>query len=429
MKEFVLYRALEQDEIFRNFTWILTHYKGTRCQEGIQTLCYETLHKLLAAAAELGLEGNLWHSYLAYLLATDENAYSLAWENGRKAEGSICTFAAHDFHIFRNLYHMDLNKPAQALEIPLLCGLLDYHKTSGSQGCFSGHVASGICGLGRSLKAAEDLETFTREVTTFYQKFGVGMLGLHRAFRIKRVGSQVCIRPIPNIAPVDFGELVGYEGAKSKLIANTEAFLKGKAANNCLLFGDAGTGKSTSIKALLNRYYQQGLRMVEIYKHQFQDLNELIGRLKNRNYKFILYLDDLSFEESELEYKYLKALMEGGLEKKPENILIYATSNRRHLIREKFSDRQEQADDLHKNDTVQEKLSLAARFGVQIYFGAPEPMEFQEIVKTLAIRSRLSLSEERLLAEARKWGLSHGGLSGRTARQFIDHLSGSRDEE
>ncbi len=426
MEELVLYRALEQDEIFRNFTWILNH-QDTRCQEGIQTLCYETMHKLLKAASELGLEGNLWHSYLAYLLVTQENPYSLALENGGQAEGSICTFAAHDFHIIRNLFAIDLDKLSRTLKIPLFCSLPDY-RNPGIHSSFSGHVRSGICSLGRSLNAAEDLDAFTREVTAFYRTFGVGMLGLHKAFRIKRVHSQVRIQPIPNIAPIDFGELIGYEGAKAKLIANTEAFLKGKAANNCLLFGDAGTGKSTSIKALINRYYRQGLRMVEIYKHQFQELNELIGQLKKRNYKFILYLDDLSFEESELEYKYLKALMEGGLEKKPENLLIYATSNRRHLIREKFSERQEQSDDLHKNDTVQEKLSLAARFGIQIYFGAPEPVEFQEIVKTLAIRSQLSLSEEQLLAEARKWGLSHGGLSGRAARQLIDHLCGNRDE-
>ena len=167
-------------------------------------------------------------------------------------------------------------------------------------------------------------------------------------------------------------DLVGYEIPKQKLIDNTKAFVEGKKANNCLLFGDAGTGKSSSIKGILNEYYDQGLRMIEVYKHQFQDLNELIAQIKNRNYKFIIYMDDLSFEEFEIEYKYLKAVIEGGLEKRPDNILIYATSNRRHLIKENYSDKEGTRQDMHTSDTVQEKLSLVYRFGVSIYFGAPK---------------------------------------------------------
>ena len=161
---------------------------------------------------------------------------------------------------------------------------------------------------------------------------------------------------------------------RKKLIDNTEAFVQGRKANNCLLFGDAGTGKSSSIKGILNQYYDQGLRIIEAYKHQFQDLNEVIAQIKNRNYRFIIYMDDLSFEEFEIEYKYLKAVIEGGLEKKPDNVLIYATSNRRNLVRERATDKLEIADDndLHSSDTVQEKLSLVYRFGVRIYFGKPD---------------------------------------------------------
>ena len=157
----------------------------------------------------------------------------------------------------------------------------------------------------------------------------------------------------------------------------------------------------------------------------------MIARIKNRNYKFILYMDDLSFEEFEIEYKYLKAVIEGGLEKKPDNVLIYATSNRRHLVREKFSDKEEREDDLHKGDTVAEKLSLVSRFGVTIYFGAPDQKQFRQIVTALAERNGIRMEEEQLLQEATRWELSHGGLSGRTAQQFIDYLSGSRlaDEE
>jgi len=161
-----------------------------------------------------------------------------------------------------------------------------------------------------------------------------------------------------------------------------------------------------------------------VYKHQFQDLNDVIAQIKNRNYKFIIYMDDLSFEEFEIEYKYLKAVIEGGLEKKPENVLIYATSNRRHLIRETFKDKQEREEELHVNDTVQEKLSLVSRFGVSIYFGSPDKKQFQQIVQTLADRYGVAMSEDELLLKANQWELSHGGLSGRTAQQFIDYLLG-----
>ena len=165
-----------------------------------------------------------------------------------------------------------------------------------------------------------------------------------------------------------------------------------------------------------------------MYKHQFQDLNEVIAQIKNRNYRFIIYMDDLSFEEFEIEYKYLKAVIEGGLEKKPENVLIYATSNRRHLIRENYRDKEEVREDMHTSDTVQEKLSLVYRFGVTIYFGAPDKKQFQNIVKTLAERNGIRMPEPELLAEANKWELSHGGLSGRSAQQFVDYLQGMQPE-
>ena len=171
----------------------------------------------------------------------------------------------------------------------------------------------------------------------------------------------------------------------------------------------------------MNQYYDEGLRMIEVYKHQFQDLNAVISLVKNRNYRFILYMDDLSFEEFETDYKYLKAVIEGGLEKKPENILIYATSNRRHLIRENYSDKEEVRQDMHTSDTVQEKLSLAYRFGLTIYFGAPDPKEFGHIVTELAKRQHVAMDREQLLEEASRWELRHGGLSGRTAQQFIQY--------
>ena len=221
-------------------------------------------------------------------------------------------------------------------------------------------------------------------------------------------------------------DLIGYEIQKKKLTDNTEAFIHGYKANNVLLFGDIGTGKSTSIKAIVNEYYDQGLRMIEIYKHQFKELSTIIAKIKNRNYKFIIYMDDLSFEEFEIEYKFLKAVIEGGVETKPDNILIYATSNRRHLIKETWNDRSdmEHNEEMHRSDTMEEKLSLVNRFGVTINFSKPTQKEYYNIVIMLAKKINLEMSDEKLCAEANKWELSHGGISGRTAQQFINYMVG-----
>ena len=319
----------------------------------------------------------------------------------------------------------DFEELEKSLDADCLKIIMDYKSGNSGGKVFNRRVRDRICDLSRALAATQNVDHFKRTLTQFYKEFGVGKLGLHKAFRVEHPeNSDVEIIPITNIAHVHLDDLVGYEDAKKKLVDNTKAFVEGKKANNCLMFGDAGTGKSSSIKAILNQYYDQGLRMIEVYKHQFQDLNDVIAQIKNRNYKFIIYMDDLSFEEFEIEYKYLKAVIEGGLEKKPKNVLIYATSNRRHLIRETFRDKQDRDEDMHTNDTVQEKLSLVARFGVTIYFGSPDKKAFQEIVRVLAKKNGINMPEEQLLLEANAWELSHGGLSGRTAQQFIDYLAG-----
>ena len=314
-----------------------------------------------------------------------------------------------------------------SMVLPPACHLInEYENDSHSSKQFNERISSRLNNLSQLLASSDSPEEFMDHMVEFYKDYGVGKLGLHKAFRLEHGPNdeRVKIVPITKIAHVHLDDLVGYEIAKKKLIDNTEAFLNGKPANNCLLFGDAGTGKSSCIKAILNQYYDRGLRIIEVYKHQFKDLNDVIAQIKNRHYKFIIYMDDLSFEDFEIEYKYLKAVIEGGLERKPDNILIYATSNRRHLVREKFSDKSDRDDDLHTNDTVQEKLSLVYRFGVTIYFGSPSKKEFQQIVLSLAERHGLHMDQEKLLQQANAWELRHGGLSGRTAQQFIDYLLG-----
>lgn len=424
-KELMLYKHMEHEELLRDMTFLMENCDSDYYnKEDMAGLLFECVNELLELAAGYGFEGNLWHNYLTFLLVNDENAYSTECEIVGEIEGSINKITLHDFEIFRELFAYDFTILEKALGVNCLSVLMHYENVKGHGKVFNKRIRDRICELSEKLGTCENAEEFKCTMTQFYKEFGVGKFGLHKAFRIEHTEVGADIVPITKIAHVHLDDLVGYEIAKKKLIENTEAFVKGKKANNCLLFGDAGTGKSTSIKAILNQYYDQGLRMIEVYKHQFQDLNDVIAQIKNRNYKFIIYMDDLSFEEFEIEYKYLKAVIEGGLEKKPDNILIYATSNRRHLVRETFRDKSDRDEELHTNDTVQEKLSLVARFGVTIYFGGPSKKEFQQIVKTLAQKNQINMPEEELLLEANKWELSHGGLSGRTAQQFIDYLLG-----
>ena len=392
---------------------------------------YECVNGLIEIAGSYGFAGNLWHNYLTLLLVNNENAFSTASEIRGHIDGSINELARHDFTIFKELYDFDLNMLDKIFHTSCCSILCNYQAPQDTGKMFNKRIRDRICEMSCTLAAAQDTEEFMEDMVQFYKDFGVGKLGLHKAFRVGHdENDNVEIQPITRIAHVKLEDLVGYEIPKQKLIENTEAFVRGRKANNCLLFGDAGTGKSSSVKAILNEYYGQGLRMIEVYKHQFKDLSTIIAQIKNRNYKFIIYMDDLSFEEFEIEYKYLKAVIEGGLEKKPDNILIYATSNRRHLVREKSSDKLEimDDDDLHSSDTVQEKLSLVYRFGVRIYYGAPGKKEFQTIVRALAERNGIKMPEDKLLLEANKWELSHGGLTGRTAQQFIDHLLGAAEE-
>lgn len=424
-KELLVYRDFEDGELFYDMAFLMGHYDdGYYNREDLAALFYECIHKLIELAGSHGFHGNLWHCYLANLLVNNENSYSKSCEIRGEVEGSINTAALHDIAIFKEFYDFDFTPVMETLQVWEYTMLTAYRATAQESRVYNTRICARICELAEKFNLDHSPEEMKATLTAFYKEYGVGKFGLHKSFRIVHGEQGVRIEPILNIAHVQLSDLVGYEIAKQKLVENTEAFVNRKKANNCLLYGDAGTGKSSSIKGIVNEYYDRGLRIIEVYKHQFQDLNEVISQIKNRNYRFIIYMDDLSFEDFEIEYKYLKAVIEGGLEKKPENVLIYATSNRRHLVREKFSDKEDREDDLHKGDTVAEKLSLVSRFGVTIYFGAPDKKQFQQIVKTLAERYGIVMEEEKLLAEANKWEIAHGGLSGRTAQQFIDYLAG-----
>lgn len=433
-----VYKNLKEDSILVRLGEVfyeLDYRREMGEQQGIDRMTresfisriYTLINELLDIATIYGFDQNLWQNYLAYLLVSMENPFSITCEKVGAREGSVNRFAKNDYKIFRELFNFDFDTIEQELDIDCFTIITDYKAIEKNSGRYNRSVSEKVRMLSSYIAVAENEEEVFKIVTDFYKDYGVGTFGLNKAFRLTKESEQLKLVPITNTLEVRLSDLVGYELQKDKLIDNTRAFVEGKKANNVLLFGDSGTGKSTSIKAILNEYYDKGLRMIEVYKHQFEDLSTVISQIKNRNYKFIIYMDDLSFEEFEIEYKYLKAVIEGGLENKPDNVLIYATSNRRHLIRETWNDRSDMDNDgdIHRSDTMEEKLSLVERFGITINFSSPSPKEFLEIVKQLAHRQGIdNLSEEDLFSKARKWELYHGGLSGRTAQQFINYLAG-----
>lgn len=390
---------------------------------------YEQIKRILEVATDYGFDKNLWHNYLTFYLITNENPFSLTCEKVGANDGSVNEFAKNDFKVFMNLFNYDFRPIEAALGINCFSLISDYKAIVKKELMYNKNVSEKVQALSLKLETAKDENEFFNYVTDFYKAYGVGMFGLNKAFRVTGGDNGVTFTPINNMDKVMLDDLIGYEIQKKKLVENTEAFVQGRKANNALLFGDSGTGKSTSIKAIVNQYYDQGLRMIEIYKHQFKDLSNVIASIKNRNYKFIIYMDDLSFEEFEIEYKFLKAVIEGGVETKPDNILIYATSNRRHLIKETWNDRNdlESNNGLHRSDTIEEKLSLVNRFGCQISYSKPSQKEFFDIVIGLARKNNVKMTDEELMAEANKWELSHGGISGRTAQQFINYCLGGRE--
>ncbi|MCB8817441.1 ATP-binding protein [Desulfosporosinus shakirovi] len=267
------------------------------------------------------------------------------------------------------------------------------------------------------------------ELNHFYKNYGCGLFARYIAFVWEKTDGQGYLKGIDSPDPITLNELVEYQKERSRVIENTLQFLKGFPSNNVLLYGDRGTGKSSTVKAILNRYHTQGLRMVEVPKAYLADFPLIIRHLKNRAQKFIIFVDDLVFGDNEENYTSLKAVLEGGLESKTSNILIYATSNRRHLVKEYFSERAglhsgNHNEEVHAGDSMQEKLSLADRFGINVVFSSPDQNRYLKIVEGIASSRNLKINKERLQREALQWALWYNGRSARTARQFVDWIEG-----
>ena len=431
LSRLIIYGDMPQESILMQLADICGELERGSDWIRLKTRVYRQVKRILVVATDYGFDENLWQNYLTFVLMMDENPFSLTCEKIGASEGaSVNAFAKNDFQAFFELFHYDFTYLEQILKIDCFTKLSHYRAIEKPALMYNRNVSEKVRVLSRRLAAAGNVDQFFACVTEFYRDYGVGMFGLNKAFRLHdpEGSAQVEFKAINNMDQVVLDDLIGYELQKKKLIDNTEAFVEGRRCNNVLLFGDSGTGKSTSVKAIVNEFYDRGLRMIEIYKHQFGSLSNVIAQIKNRNYKFIIYMDDLSFEDFEIEYKFLKAVIEGGVETKPENILIYATSNRRHLIKENWSDRNDvvMQNGMHQSDTMEEKLSLVHRFGVTINYSKPSPKDYFNIAIRLARRLGVTMPDEEICAEANKWELSHGGISGRTAQQFANYLAGQQ---
>ena len=429
LSSLVLYRNLADDSVLADVAGVYRDLAARRDPAGdlprdvrcdLAARANAAAKRLLDLATTYGFDRDLWADYLAFCLLTDENSFSLTAERrGAVDGGSVNALARADLSVFLELLRWDFSDLSTDLGAPAFESLCNWKSIPKQRANYFEGVSREVRSLSDALAAcAADggpdapAHAFAL-VSDAYRRLGVGLFGLNAAFRIRRTEDAL---------------LRDDDLQKERLVANTQAFLAGRPANNVLLYGDAGTGKSTCVKALLTEYADAGLRIIEIYKYQFRDLSRVIEAVKHRNYRFIVFIDDLSFEENEVEYKFLKAVIEGGVEQRPENVLIYATSNRRHLIRETWNDRNdiEHDGDVHRSDTVEEKLSLAERFGVSINFSTPAPKLYHQIVLELAARELPGRfpDEAELLKLADRWEIRHGGMSGRTARQFIDYLAG-----
>jgi hypothetical protein len=365
-------------------------------------------------ASEAGnLLPDAWQSHLVGRLLDDENPFSLGAERD-ELRGHVLQQARLDLGTLRMLFGLDAPTLLGMVEgaVPGLAGIWVPWADPKHPGEESPRGA-----VARKLSAAGDWGATTGLLADHFARHGAGPIGRHRAFRWDGAG----LRAVATPDPVRLSGLISYEREREPLVENTRRFLAGLPAQHALLYGQPGTGKSSTVKALLNEFADAGLRLVEVAKEDLGSLPRVLGALRGRGPRFILFVDDLSFEEHEVEYKALKALLEGSVEEPPGNVRVYATSNRRNLIREGFSDR-EDGDDVHARDTMQEKQSLSARFGLRVTFPAPDQRRYLRIVEGLARERGLEASEERLREEALLWDRWHAGRSGRTARQFVDEF-------
>ena len=409
------------DQLDRNSK--LTRKAALHISESYATF-FSRLAETTALQRSFGL-GSPWQDHLLDLIFNDENLFSSQSErcSARDLGKSVVRQVEMDLTRLQRLYHVDSESVVSALRKADAGGeWLRWDELGGTPA--SNEHASKRYRAAQLFHEAAEWSLLLPALAECYQQTGAGLFSQYRAFQWKSSAEGGTVRPIAEPDPIRLEELVGFESEKETLVRNTSHFLAGYPANNVFVYGDRGTGKSSAIKALLNHFPSELLRMIEVSRDDLGDLPQVMALVRPRRERFIFFVDDLSFEEGETQYKTLKAVLEGSLEARPKNVLIYASSNRRHLIQEYFSDRNDFGNgEVRQQDTLQEKVSLADRFGIQLVFVTPNQKEYFAIVSSLAKRRKLPIEQEDLERKALQWVQLHNARSGRTARQFVDDLT------
>jgi len=432
----VLYRDILNDPLVEKFLFLMRQIirPETDSEEVISAYCQFTAAFLPAAAKILTQGKYAWQNYIINLILAGDNLFTRQAQVDEPSGMSLGLkkMAQNDLRYLQGLAVIGEELIKEAItqkrgaalnydELPSWEGLCQNRDEKNNDEAGARLFASfhGLQEWGEGLEVLCD----------YYRLNGAGIFGRYHAFRWVRQNGEGKLDGVQNLDTVSLNQLYEYEREQSKIVNNTEQFLAGYPANNVLLYGDRGTGKSSTVKALVNMYGSRGLRLVEVRKQDLADFPLIVAELAGWPQKFILFVDDLSFDEQEGQYRELKALLEGGLEARPRNVLVYATSNRRHLVRENFTDRRisgfdPENEDVRAMDTLQEKLSLADRFGITVTFISPDQKTYLAIVEKMAAERGIDIPKEELQQRALKWEMSFNARSARTARQFVDYLEG-----
>ncbi len=429
----VIFRRLLEDPIVAHFLELLRFLEDERKQgpSRIRRIA-DSYAGFFSGLARLSLNrqeptvGTVWQNHLLNLILDDENSFSESAARNLKLEeqSSLNRQVRLDLQKLQKVYQFDSKQLFSHLRrLPSKVEWVEWDNLSTTQGKEAAHESRQL--IKQQFHTHQDWGGLVELLRDYFHHSGVGIFGRFRAFHWKRTPKGGFILPIPEPDPIRLTELLGYDDQKQLLLRNTAFFLSGFPANNVFIYGDRGTGKSSAIKALLHQFPERPLRMLEISREDLFDLPDVMNTLRARPEYFVVFIDDLSFEEGETQYKTLKAVLEGSLEARPRNVVVYATSNRRHLIKESFADRALESDgEIRPQDTLQEKVSLSDRFGIQLVFVAPDQDEFLRIVRSMAQRRQLSIPEDVLKRKALLWVQRHNTRCGRTARQFVDYLDG-----
>ncbi len=428
-----LFQGVLEDGIGRGFLGLLRAVvvENPRTDDASILEAYAHLFSQLAAEAEMSaspLTGNAWQNHLLEQLLSDDNPFTRKAERGavETMGPALLEAARNDLELLEELFLVGDGALFDVVRARLgedPARLVPWQELSPLSAASDGADAR-VPAIKLRLAASRGWPSLLGELAEHYATSGVGDFARFRAFRWVRGDRGGTLEGIAYPDPIRLEELVEYDLERALLLRNTEQFVSGFPANNVLLYGDRGTGKSSSIKALLHRYGGRGLRLVEVPKGLLGDFPRILTALRRRPERFILFVDDLSFDEQETAYKELKAALEGSVEARPENVVVYATSNRRHLVQERFSDRMGGDGEVRSQDTHQEKLSLADRFGITLVFSSPDQPRYLRIVESLVSQRGLEIDGTDLRSRALQWAVHQGGFSGRTARQFVDFLSG-----